>query len=466
MKMNMGKHALVKSLAGLSFQWLIALCLATATSVQVNPEPGDSGTVAMSVRSEKYLHHQDHHAERCRYQMSSEILSQVKVGVEGMIAAQKHMDSRLSDVERTMGQTKRKSWEALSLPNGEEFSFRKALAIACYTSSGQLGQHKELLNSHEFRIMSQATTKAMDSSTGGAGGGYTIPSEYLGKSFIEMQRANSVVLQAGATLLENLNGSPVLIPKQLTSATVSWIGQNQTITATDPSFGQVSLTPHTMAMRSQYSNLLNILANPAMEQILRKDFAKVAALELDRVALRGSGAANQPLGVNGVSGLGTYAIGTNGGDLTRQDLLKMAGIQDDNNAMGGKMAYVMHTKVKRVLKNERIAQFSGQTIGEYTQYPLSDSALAKSLDFPVFSTTQIPINLTKGSSTDCSEVYFGNWEELLIGIWGGLEILATNIGGNAWAQNAIEVRLIQNVDIGVRHGQSFTLCNDARVNNA
>ena len=85
---------------------------------------------------------------------------------------------------------------------------------------------------------------------------------------------------------------------------------------------------------------------------------------------------------------------------------------------------------------------------------------------PVLTSTQLPFNLTKGSSTDCTEVYFGNFEELLIGQWGAVEILATNIGGNAWIQNAIEVRLILNLDIQVRHAQSFVYCADARIVNA
>ncbi|MFO0767593.1 MAG: hypothetical protein U0231_12620 [Nitrospiraceae bacterium] len=63
----------------------------------------------------------------------------------------------------------------------------------------------------------------------------------------------------------------------------------------------------------------------------------------------------------------------------------------------------------------------------------------------------------KGSSTDCTEVYFGNWADLIIGQWGGVEILATNVGGNAWAQNAIEVQLVQNVDVQVRHKASSSV---------
>jgi hypothetical protein len=94
---------------------------------------------------------------------------------------------------------------------------------------------------------------------------------------------------------------------------------------------------------------------------------------------------------------------------------------------------------------------------------LTDDALSKDIGLTCLSTTQLPFNLTKGSSTDCTEVYLGNWSELNIGLFGSVELLATNIGGNAWAQNANEVRLIQNCDVQVRHPQSFVLCNDART---
>jgi hypothetical protein len=51
-------------------------------------------------------------------------------------------------------------------------------------------------------------------------------------------------------------------------------------------------------------------------------------------------------------------------------------------------------------------------------------------------------------------VYFANWADVLIGVWGNLEILATNVGGNAWVQNAMEIRMIMNVDVTVRNLES------------
>ncbi len=398
---------------------------------------------------------------------NANVLEEIHSGVKNLISEQQNFEHRIADIERTAGFAKRKSWVA----GGAEFTddvagglLRMAAAQIMAKDGTQNPLVKAGFSSQMAKVIGDYQQKALDTGTT-TSGGWLVPQDYI-NALIEMLRANMTVVLAGATVMEKLTGSPVIIPKQLTSASGSWIGQNATVSLSDPSFGQVTLTPKVYGIRAQFSNLLNILSNPSSEGITRRDLAKVAGLELDRVALRGSGASNQPLGLNGVSGLGTYAIATNGGDFTRQDALKLAGVVEDQNALTGKLAFITSPKVTRVMKNERIAQFSGQTTGEYVQYPLTNAALAKSLDYPIFTTTQIPATLVKGSSSDCAEVYFGNFEELLIGMWGPMEILATNIGGNAWAQNAIEVRLIRNVDIAVRHGQSFALCSDARTNNA
>lgn len=294
--------------------------------------------------------------------------------------------------------------------------------------------------------------------------GLSSPPKYLSEQFIEVLRANSVVYRAGATELADLTGKPVTIPRQISSGSVTWLGENTTIPLSDPSFGQVQLTPKTMAMRNQYSRLMDILSNPKAMDLIQRDFAKTAALELDRAALRGSGTSNQPTGVVNTAGILSYAIGANGGPLTIDDLYGMIGALEDANAMGGKLALITNAKALRKLKKQRIANYSGQTDGSYVVQPLlTDEALSAAIGLTCLTTTQLPTNLTKGSSTDCTEVYLANWEELLIGTWGGIEILATNVGGNAWTQNAIEVRLVQNVDFQVRHPQSFVVCADART---
>lgn len=462
MDMNLGKRVLVKSLAGLSLRWLIALCLVTATLVQVNLEPASAAQLGVV---ELKSTHQGKETQAERELNMSDVMTQIRDGVQGLIARQHEQDGRIDTLENYLRERK-------MLAVGGTVSGATAtgniLKLACAQILTKEGKGSEAFQiagftDSEKKLVLDVTRKAMDTGTGGAGGGFVVPPQWWA-SFIEVLRAKLCVVKAGAVLMENLTGSPVLIPKQLTTQSVQWIGQNQTITATDPGFGQISFTPKTMAIRSQYSNLLHILTNPAIEGIIRNDFAKVAALELDRVALRGSGSSNQPLGLNGAAGLGTYAIGTNGGPLTVDDLYGIVGVVEDANGIGDKIALITNPKALRKLKKQRIAQYSGDQGGSYITAPLlTDEALSRAIGLSCYTTTQLPVNLTKGSSTDCTEVYFGNFEDLMIAQWGSVEILATNIGGNAWAQNAIEVRLIFNCDIGVRRGASFVLCNDART---
>jgi len=70
-------------------------------------------------------------------------------------------------------------------------------------------------------------------------------------------------------------------------------------------------------------------------------------------------------------------------------------------------------------------------------------------------TTQIPINL--GTGTNETEIYFGNWQELVVGQWAGIEILPSKEAGDAFAKNQTWIRIITDVDIGLRHAESFCL---------
>jgi len=187
-------------------------------------------------------------------------------------------------------------------------------------------------------------------------------------------------------------------------------------------------------------------------------------------ALRGTGATNLPLGIANTSGINTVALGDNGSYLSSLDLFfDMVAKLEENNALRGNLAFVCHPKVKSALRKLKVAQFSGDTGGQYQLPPLvtallaTDGALQEAVGYPLLGTTQIPINLVKGTSNDCTEIYFGNWQDLLIGQWGGLSILASPHAGDAFAKDQTWVRITMSVDVAVRHPESFCLCNDLRV---
>jgi HK97 family phage major capsid protein len=263
----------------------------------------------------------------------------------------------------------------------------------------------------------------------------------------------------GATFMDGLWGSPVEIPKQISGATAYWVGENSAITASDLGLGQITLTPKAVGAMVKLSNRLIRMSNPSAEALVRNDIATAIALEIDRVALRGSGTSTQPAGIASTDSINTYALSA--AVPTFDSLINMEYEVEVDNALRGKLGFVFHPAIKRTLIKKKVAQYSGDTKGMYIVQPVSDTELSNWIGYPFKTTTQIPINLTTGGGSSLTEIYFGNWSELIIGQWAGMQIMASQETSDAFEKNQTWVRIIQEVDLAVRHPESFCLCNDA-----
>jgi len=366
------------------------------------------------------------------------------------------LEKRLEEFEK---QSKSRKWADMTGLDPGQFSICRALrAIRSGKPPEQWGEIGAGLEADVFR-----QTRAM--STGNdSEGGYFVPAQAM-PDFIEMFQAESVVTRMGATVLDGLVGAPVTFARQTGGATFYWTGENAEIVASMLAVGQLKMVPKKITGMVQLSNELVRMANPSAEAMVRRDLANGLALAIDLAALRGSGSENEPLGIANTAGINTVAMGTHGAlpnfinpwpDMEYELAV--------DNALRGKLGFVFHPKIKKVLKKLRNPYFSGDTGGEYPLLPLTDAQLQAVLGYPFATTTQLPINLTKGSSgAVCSEVYFGNWAEVLIGQWMGIEILASNIAGTAFAYDQTWVRIISQVDIALRHAESMCLSNDVKT---
>jgi len=380
-----------------------------------------------------------------------EMISKIAEGNQAFADAQTTFETRLKDLEKRM--TPRKT----SLPGvdegKEQFSFMRAINAIVTGDWQNAGFEKEVFeNTRKRTAMSAGSDTA---------GGYIVPSEYVAE-IIELLRAESIVMALGATSLTGLVGVPVELPKQTGGATAYWVGENSAITESALTVGQITLTPKAVAALVKLSNRLLRLSNPSIETMIRNDIGTVLALEIDRASLRGSGANTEPIGIANTTGINTVTIGTNGGAPTFDYLSNMQYELQLDNAFRGKLGYAFHPATRKKLLQTKIAQYSGDTGGEYIIQPMvSDAQLQSWMGFPYKMTTQIPITLTKGTATDCTEIYFGNWAELIVGSWGGLEIMASKETSDAFEKNQTWIRIIQEVDVAVRHAESFCLINDA-----
>jgi len=384
-----------------------------------------------------------------------EVVDMVKKQTELVKGLSDKFDAKLNEIETRLTALETiNSKRSVHVPGLEDekqkFSFAKAIYGIVTNDWSKSGFEKEVFDA--------VRTKLVDSGTSGAGGGYIIPPVYIAE-LIEMLRANITTVALGATMMTGLTGSPVEIPRQVGGATAYWLTNEDTaITESGVTFNQLVLSPKQVAGLVRISNRLLMLSNPAIEDLVRRDLAQVLALAIDLAALRGTGTNGQPKGIANTTGINTV---TSGGKFTFDVAQDMVYKLEEDNALRGNLGYVMHPAALTRLKKQKVAQFTGDTSGMPLVLPMTDQNLKDLLGYDFKTTTQIPIDL--GANNNQTEVYFGNWQELVIAQWGGLEITASADASDAFLKNQTFVRAVMDVDIGVRHAESFCLCNDVII---
>lgn len=292
-------------------------------------------------------------------------------------------------------------------------------------------------------------TRDLNTGTATAGGNL-VATDLLASSFIELLRNRLVVRQAGATMLTGLVGN-VDIPKQTGGATAYWVGQGGSPTESEQTIGQVSLIPHTVGAFTDFTRQLLKQSSLDIEMFVRSDLVSVLGLAIDYAALHGDSSAdvNQPDGITSITGVGSVAGGTNGAAPTWGNIIGLETEVAADNADVGSLAYVTNALVRGKLKQTEKAASTAQFVWGGNEMN----------GYRTLVSNQVRSDLTKGSGTDLSAILFGNWRDLLIGMWGGLDIMVDPYTHST--SGTTRVVALQSVDIAVRHPQSFSVMLDA-----
>jgi HK97 family phage major capsid protein len=291
-----------------------------------------------------------------------------------------------------------------------------------------------------------------------SGGSNMVATNLLAGSFIDLLRNKARVLAMGAQMLSGLVGN-VDIPRQKAAGQTYWVGEGGALTQTGGQFDKVSLSPKHIGALSVITRNMLQQSTPDIEMMVRSDMLQTIALGVDAAALYGTGSSFQPLGIANQSGIGSVLGGTNGGALTIDNLIDLETFVASNNADDGALAYLTNAKAVGALKKLK------STTGEYLW---SNSPLGQRSGTPgeingytVARTNQARSSLAKGTGTNLSEVYFGDWSQVIVGEWGVVEILPNPYAAGIYEAGGVELRVLQSLDIGVRHPQSFAVMSDA-----
>jgi HK97 family phage major capsid protein len=251
------------------------------------------------------------------------------------------------------------------------------------------------------RAMSEGTLTA---------GGHLVPTP-LSARVIDLARNQMQVMRAGAITVP-MTAQTLKLARLTGEGTPGWKNEGATITATaDLAFDAVTFTARTLTRVVTLSAELFEDADPSSEDVIARSFAAQVALELDRTALRGTGTAPEPRGVLNTSGITTTTHGANGALITNYDFhLDAVGAVRNSN-------FEPNAQIQAPRTATSLSKLKEATTNAYMAPP---AGLA---DIPRLNTKQIPINLTVGTSTDCTEVYTADWSQLMVGIRTDFQLL-------------------------------------------
>lgn len=276
-----------------------------------------------------------------------------------------------------------------------------------------------------------------------ADGGYLKSEQLLGSELVEYLRNNSVVAQLGARVISGLQGD-VTIPRQLTGATAYWVSETGSITQSNATFGQIVGKPRRLGTSVPYSKQFLAQSSIDAESFIVRDSDDSIAVELDRVALRGTGGA-EPLGVaNLASGDRSTAV-TFGAAPTWAKYLEFVANVAANNALVGTPAYV--ASVASAVKAMSIAKFSGGDTGIW------DNDMVGT--FRARWTTQLLTSATPVANM----VIFGDWSQVLFLEWAGRDVVVDPYSGKK--EGNVEVTIQRLMDVVIRRAKSFATSADS-----
>ncbi len=265
-------------------------------------------------------------------------------------------------------------------------------------------------------------------------GGNLVATDLLADSFIDKLDNAMIATNAGATILRDLQGN-IAIPRQTGGASSYWVAESGAITESAAAFDQVTMSPKTVGAFSDISRKLLLQSSVSVENFVRNDLALRLALAIDNKAFEGNGTSNTPTGVVNATGVGSVAFASaTAGAATWGEVIDMESQVSQDNALLGNLGYITNAAQMGYLKQTKKDAGSGIFLVE-------DMMLN---GYPVYVSNQI---------STAGQMLFGNWADLMIGYWSGVDLnIDTSTGSTS---GTVRIVALQDVDVAVRHGESF-----------
>ncbi|WP_195360325.1 phage major capsid protein [Odoribacter splanchnicus] len=300
-----------------------------------------------------------------------------------------------------------------------------------------------------YSVLSVKSTRAASGQNAGtpADGGHL--TQTSAPTYIESLRANLVMQKLGAKFLTGLVGTLSFVKNS--KVDIAWAGEAETVENEKTSFSLQEMKQKRLVITTAFTKDLLNQTSMDVEALIMNEMILAHAQGIDNAALNGAGD-KAPLGILNLPGIGAVVIGDNGGEINWAKVVGLETAISSKDAILGNLAYLTNPKVIGALKTTEKAAGTAKFLME-TADMLNG--------YNIVNTTLMPSDLKKGTGTNLSAMLFGNFSDVIVGQWGGLDIIVDPYTLKKSAQ--VEITMNAWHDVFVRHDESFAAIKDIKT---
>lgn len=283
-----------------------------------------------------------------------------------------------------------------------------------------------------------------------------IPTNYSDR-LIELLRPKSTIRSLPGVRNIPLPNGNITMPRQSAAGTATYDGEMVDATNGDPTTDTISLSAKKLRSQVVQSGEMVRRSSPSSMAMVRDDILRVVSLKEDLTFLRSAGSSTVPKGLKAFADVGTLGV------VTSNQTVNLANVTTDIGLLILKLRnanvpflnpiFVMSPRTERFLMDLRDGN------GNYA-FPEMTRGLLR--QYPYRVTTQVPDNLTVSAVTLCSELYFVDASEVLLGDTPTFELRMSDVATyhdgtelqSAFSQDAVVYQLIVEHDLNIRHNAS------------
>lgn len=245
-------------------------------------------------------------------------------------------------------------------------------------------------------------------------------------------------------------------PDLQTNVTVALVPEEGTISTSEPTTGQKQLTARKFAVRAITSMELVQDSAIGIMSLLMELITEKYELKEDQQGLEGIGAGSEFWGVGSAAGVNEVVNTPDGALFTPAKVIEQK-FKGRKQATRRNAAWIMAPEIIQQIESFRVdAVAAADKAGGFLYTPFMGGPGAGQIlslgqgpapdgvlhGFPCYSHSEIAINRTVGSGTNCSNIYFGPWRDACI-LGDLLGILFGVSEHTQWATGQLDLRMIK-----------------------